>query len=250
MVNLLLGILGGIAGLLIFYIRVISVVIDEQTGIENEQEFINRHRKSVKLSMFLERIWPIVQPWTPPGWQRLLAFSSTIVTLLIFAFALFFKDYFTDYAGTLLVLLFFTSSLSSGPNSLKHYHKIKPYVHIILPALVYMGLTMMETSHPNHIVALTFPGLTFEQSKLIAAALAFAMAFILPYPIAKFDAVFSSLIASSTLYFLKDLLRLGIKPSSENDIKYRKIAKETVSFALKVILVVIAIILYFKKSSG
>jgi hypothetical protein len=59
---------------------------------------------------------------------------------------------------------------------------------------------------------------------------------------AKFDQWFSKFVAKSTLYFMKDFMRLGVKPDSAIEVSLRKAAKESIAVTLKIILAVVAVL--------
>lgn len=249
MVSVILGVIGSLLGLLIYYVRVMSVAIDVKDSIEKNVDLSNRYVTVYRISEKLEKIWPVIEPIDQSSWSKKISNTSMCLVLILLLSAGAFQEYLTDYAGFGLILLVVFSSLSNGESSVSSYEKVKPYVPIVLPAMTYQGLTMLVKDHPVLIETMTLPSFTFFQTKIFAAMLAFILAFIIPYPLAKFDEYFTKQLAKSTLFFTKDLLRLGVTPRNTDEAEYRKLAKESVAFSLKVILILFGMITFFTHTS-
>lgn len=249
MISVVLGVIGAILGLVIYYVRVMSVAIDVKSAVSKNIELSNRYKNMYRISEKLEKIWPTIEPVDHKSWAKKISNVSILLVFILLISAGVFQEYLTDYAGFILLLLFLLSSLSGGQDSISSYEKIKPYLPIIFPAAVYQGLTMLADDHPEVMDSLVLFDLDFMQTKILVTFTAFFLAFIIPKPLAKFDVFFSNLVAKSTLYFTKDLLRLGVSPRDSDEENYRKLAKETVAHTLKIILVVFGVVTYFTHTS-
>jgi hypothetical protein len=245
MISITLGVIASLLGILIYYVRVMSVAIDEKDAIEKNEELKSRYLRVYRLSAKLERFWLVLEPINETSWSRIISNISLLLVLTLLVFAGAIKEFFIEYSGFLLIVLFVLSSLSNGNKSVAAYKKIKPYLPIIIPAMTYHGLTMLFRDHPQVAGLMVLPGLTFDQSKIAGAATALLLVFIIPYPLAKFDEIFSKFVSRSTLFFTKDLLRLGVTPRNPDDVAYRKVAKETVAFTLKLMVALFGVIAFF-----
>ena len=245
MISIILGVIASLLGLIIYYVRVMSVAIDEKAAIYKNEELKSRYLRVYRISAKLERFWLVLEPINETSWSRKISNISLLVVLTLLISAGAFKEFFIDYSGFLLIVLFVFSSLSNGRKSVDSYKKIKPYLPIILPAMTYHGLTMLVRDQPEVAELMVFAGLTFDQSKIVGTAIALLLVFIIPYPLAKFDELFSKFVSRSTLFFTKDLLRLGVTPRNSDDVAYRKVAKETVTFTLKLMVALFGVIAFF-----
>jgi hypothetical protein len=242
--SIVLGVIGTLIGLLIFYMRVISVVIDEMATVELNEISMRRHGLAIKVSKKLARHWPAIKSMDLLRWSAILSNLAMLLMLVLLLILGQLREYMANYAGPVLIVLFLLSSLSNGQKSLERYHKIKPYLPIIFPALVYHGLSKLGISNPTAASVFVFPGATFQETKVMAAVIAFILTFLLPYPLAKFDVWFSHFVFGGVLNFVQDIMRLGTKPSDAEEIALRKIAKESLAFSLRVILTILAIIVF------
>lgn len=116
--SIVLGVVGTLIGLLIFYMRVISVVVDEMAAIELNEASLRRHALAINVSKKLARHWPAIKSMDLLRWSAIL---SNLAMLLMFVLLLLLgqlKEYLANYAGLVLVLLFLLSSLSNGQKAL------------------------------------------------------------------------------------------------------------------------------------
>lgn len=242
MTSILLSVFGTIIGLLIYYVRTISVLVDERDNIETDLESRERFKWLLVISERMEKLWPIVRTLEATKWADLLSNASMVIAIVLLVSAGALSEFLFDYAAFILVSLFFLASLYNGPKSMETYAALKPYLPVIFPAISYQSMVMLEQQNPVLAQQLIIPGYEFAETKLIAVLFGFIMVFIVPYPMAKFDRWFSSFVARSTLYFIKDFMRLGVKPDSKLEISLRKAAKESIAVTLKIILAIVAAI--------
>lgn len=239
MLTVIFGVMAAALGILVCMIRVIGVLNDEVQQVDTHAESRLRYRWLYRISEKLETVWPLVKPLNESVWAEKVANGSIVAVAGLLVFAGLFEQFLKDHAVFFLIAIFIFMSLSNGPRGLEVYRRLKPYLPVIFPAIAYHGMTMLENGHPEIVQKLVFPGRDFEETKLLAALVGLAMAFIIPYPLAKFDFWFSKLISASTLYFVKDFLRLGVKPSGALEISLKKVAKDSIMLTTKVALVIL-----------
>lgn len=244
MLSILLGIAGTVTGLAIYYVRTISVLVDEKGNIEKDIESSERYRWLYWVSEKMELAWPLVKSTETKKWASTIANVAFFVASALLVFAGLFKEFLIDSSGIFFALLLITMSISNGPKSLETYEKLKPYLPVIFSALMYQGMSALETQNSSFSQQFVMPGYGFLETKLLAALFGFLLAFLIPYPMAKFDHWFSKFIAKSTLYFLKDFMRLGVKPKSDIEISLRKAAKESIAVTLQIMLALIGAVAY------
>ncbi|MBB5320310.1 hypothetical protein [Marinobacter oulmenensis] len=248
MASVLLAILGTFIGLLIYYVRTISVLVDERDNIEKDEETYDRYKWLYIISEKMESIWPFVKAVDATKWVNIFSNVALVAACALLLSVGLFKNFLLDYAEFVLMAFFVLASISSGPKSFETYNKMKPYLPVIFPAIAYQAMTMLEIQRPEVAQQLVMPGYEFMESKLIAALVGFTFAFLLPYPMAKFDQWFSRFLAKSTLHFLKDFMRLGVKPINNIEISQRKAAKESIAVTLKILLALIGLLSFILHS--
>jgi hypothetical protein len=242
MISILLSVFGTIIGLLIYYVRTISVLVDERDNIEKDCDSYGRYKWLFVISERMEKLWPVVRTLEATKWAGLLSNIAMVIAIVLLISAGALSELISDYAGFVLVSLFLLASISNGPKSMETYAALKPYLPVIFPAIAYQSMVMLEQQNPVLVQQLTIPGYEFMETKLLAALIGFIMVFVVPYPMAKFDQWFSKFVAKSTLYFMKDFMRLGVKPDSAIEVSLRKAAKESIAVTLKIILAVVAVL--------
>lgn len=244
MLSILLGIVGTIIGLLIHYVRTISVLVDERGSIEKDPESSARYRWLYRVSEKMESAWPFVKAVETTKWVNLLSNIAFFVVVVLLVSAGLLQEFLIDYAGLFIIVAFILMSISNGSRSLETYRNIKPYLPVIFPAMMYQSMSILEAQNPSIAQQLLIPGHEFFETKLLATLVGFVIAFVIPYPMAKFDHWFSRFIAKSTLFFVRDFMRLGVKPENDIEISLRKAAKESIAVTLKIILAFIGALGY------
>jgi len=247
--SVMLGVAGAVVWIAFYYLKVMSVLVDEKNNVEKHLESKARHRWLYWVSDKMESAWPFVKSIEVDRWANYLASIALLLVFGILIFAGLFKRFLTDHAIFFLVVIFVFMSISNGRNGVNLYKKIKPYLPVIFPAAMYQGLSMMEVQNPIAAQQLVIPGYDFLQTKLFAAFIGFFMAFLIPYPMALFDSWFSIFVAKGTLYFIRDFMRLGVKPDGDIEISLRKVAKESLAATLKLILTFIGFLTYLSYHS-
>lgn len=247
--SVMLGVLGAVVWMLFYYLKLMSVLVDEKSNIEMDVESKARHRWLYWVSERMESAWPYIKSMQIEKWANYLATVALLLVFGVLIFAGLFKRFLTDHAVFFLVMMFVLMSISNGRNGMSVYKKIKPYLPVMFPAAIYQGLSMLEVQNPMAAQQFVFPGYSFFQTKLFAAGIGFFMAFLIPYPMVLFDIWLSKFVAKKTLCFIQDFMRLGIKPDGDVEVSLRKVAKESLAAALKVILSVIGMLAYFSHSS-
>ncbi len=237
--SIFLAVMGTIIGLSIYYVRTISVLVDERKNTENDAVAKTRYRWLYWVSAQMESAWPVVESMEAERWAKRLAKFAFFMVFVLLIFAGLFKEFIVEYAGFFLVVLLGSMSISNGPDSLEVYKKMKPYLPVIFPAAMYQAMSLLETQNPGVAHQLVLPGYGFMETKLLAALVGFIMVFVIPYPLAVLDSLFSRFIAKSTLYFIQDFMRLGVKPKDDVEISLRKVAKETIAVTLHIILAIL-----------
>lgn len=249
MLTIGLGVLGVVFGLIIYYVRLISVLVDEKKNIADDPQQAGRHKWLYWLSEKMELVWPLVRSIDAKNWASTLANVCCLLVLILLVSMGLFQAFVVEYAGFFLFAIFVSMSISNGPKSLETYKKLKPYLPVMFPAVMYQSMCAVEIENPALAHNLIIPGYGFFETKLLAALTGFVMVFVIPYPMAKFDSWFSSFIARSTLFFAQDFMRLGVLPQNDNEISLRKVAKESIVIALRFIGVIIGIVTYLIATS-
>jgi len=244
MLSSLLAVLAVFLGIAIYYVRVISVIVDERHNIEASPEGRERYKWLYNVSNKLEKIWPIVKDIDHVSWSSRISNLALILSVILLFVAGVFESFAINYSGYILVTFLMLASLYNGHKGIESYERIKPYLPVLFPAAIYQALHMLQFQSPELTAQLTIQEYSYQATKYLAAAIAFILAFIIPYPIAKFEQWFCKLVSQSTLYFIKDFMRLGVKPTSEQEKSFRKAAKESIASSLKVLLALIAFVIY------
>jgi len=170
MASVLLAMLGTFVGLLIYYVRTISVLVDESDNLKKDNETYERYRWLYLISEKMESVWPFVKAVETTKWVSVFSNIALFGACVLLISIGFFKDFLLDYAEFVLIAFFVLASISSGPKSLETYNKLKPYLPVIFPAIAYQAMTMLEAQRPEVAQQLIVPGYEFMESKLIAAA--------------------------------------------------------------------------------
>lgn len=249
MLQAVLGVLAVIIGLAIYYVRAISVLIDEEDNIQSSLEYRERHAWLYKISKQLEKLWPVVKDANNNKWAVWVSNISLALSLTLLIFTGLFEDFAINNAGVILVSLFLLLTLANGPKSLEQYEKTKPYLFIFMPAMFYQVTHWLQLQNPDFSETLIIPGYTYQASKYLAAAIGLLLVPILPYAVAKFEGWFSMFISKSTLHFAQDFLRLGVKPINDEEKGLRKVAKEIIAVSLKILLAIIGFLVYLLNKS-
>jgi hypothetical protein len=244
MLQSILGVLAVIIGLAIYYVRAISVLIDEEDNIKNSLEYRERHAWLYNVSKQLEKIWPLVKDENGTKWAVWISNISLALSITLLIFTGLFEDFAKNNAGVILVSLFFLSTLANGPKSIEKYEKIKPYLFILMPAMFYQVTHWLQFQNPDFSKTLIISGYTYQDSKYLAAVIGLLLVPVLPFAIAKFESWFSMFISQTTLYFARDFLRLGVKPTNDEEKGLRKIAKEIIAVSLSALLAIIGFLVY------
>ena len=249
MISIVLAALATLVGILIYYVRAISVLVDEKERIEKSKEDYERYLWLYRISEKMEKYWPTVRDATPERWSKIISNISLLIVLSLLVTAGIFKEFVGSNAGYILISILILGSLSNGHEGLQRYRRIKPYLPVIFPAVIYHSLTMMEFHGKEIMDLLTLPGYEYAETKMAITFVAFLLAFKLPYSMAKFDDWFSRFISKTTLNFVKDFMRLSVKPENEVEAAVRKTAKETIAVTLKIILAIVGVLNYLSAMS-
>lgn len=245
MTSIVLAVLATLFGILIYYVRAISVLVDEREKIERSKEAYERYLWLYRVSERMETYWPTVRDVTPAIWSKIISNIALLIVVAILIIGGFFEEFFENNAGYILLSIFILSSLSNGHEGLQRYRQIKPYLPVFMSAMTYQFLTILESRDKEMVTLLTLREYEYSETKLAITAIAYLLAFILPYPMAKFDDWFSKFISKTTLNFVKDFMRLSVKPENEVESSLRKTAKETIAVTLKIILAIVGVLSYF-----
>lgn len=245
MSSVVLGVVGALIWIVFYYFKVVSVLVDERSNVEKDREFRARHRWLYWVSDKMESAWPFVKSIEVDRWADYLANIAMLVVFVVLIFAGLFKRFLAEHSVFFLVVIFVLMSISNGRNGVSVYKKIKPYLPVVFSAAMYQGLSMLEVQDPLVARQLIIPGYGFFEIKLFAALIGFFMAFLIPYPMAMFDSWFSRFVAKSTLFFVQDFMRLGVKPEGDVEKSIRKVVKESLGATLKVILAIVGSLTYF-----
>lgn len=244
-----LSVLAVIIGLAIYYVRVISVLIDEEDKIQSSLEYRERHAWLYKISKQLEKLWPLVESVNRTKWAVWISNISLVFSIILLIFTGLFEDFAINNAWVILVSLFFLSILANGPKSIEKYKKIKPYLFILMPAMFYQVTHWLQFQNPDFSKTLIISGYTYQETKYFAAIIGFLLVPLFPFAVAKFESWFSMFISKTTLNFARDFLRLGVKPTNDEEKGLRKVAKEVIAVSLKILLAIIGFLVYLLDKS-
>lgn len=244
MLQSVLSVFAVFIGLAIYYVRAISVLIDEEDNISRSVEYRERYAWLYNISKKLEKIWPVVKDTNSTSWAVWISNISLTLSIALLIFTGLFEGFAIDNSGVIFVSLFLLLALANGPKSLQQYEKIKPYLFILMPSMFYQITHWIQFHNPEFSRTLIIPGYTYQLTKYLAAVIGFLLVPVFPYSIAKFESWFSMFISKSTLYIAKDFLRLGVRPTNEEEKGLRKVAKEILAVSLKVLLAIVALLVY------
>lgn len=249
MIETILGVVASIITIIILFDRVLNALIDEEKNVIRDPEFVKRFGWLYKISEKAETVWPSIRSMDVNRWGQGVANIALFLVIAIIAAAGLFREFLISSAVPLGCLLIISLSLTNGSKSMKSYEEIKPYLPVLIPAMLYQFMFSIEKERPELAIHLTIPGHDFMETKLLVACLGFLLALILPYPLAKLDRAIFKAFTSATLNFTKDFMRLAVRPQNEVESAIRKVAKEMISLWLKIILSILGTMLWLSSKS-
>ncbi|MCH7371190.1 hypothetical protein [Aeromonas sp. MR16] len=243
--NITLACLGTLVGLLIYYVRLIGVVVDERESIEASPESYNRYKLLLNISNKLERVAPLVKSSKNADWAKIISFISVICVSVLLLVTGLFSTYLVDYGGSILFFFFFFSFLTPHDKGYLFYKENLVYFLIIISFMTYTVFPQFIGHIPIPFKVSESISLDFEELRLFFVFSTAVCTALLPYPIAKLEKCFSQLAVSVVMKFTKDVVMLGVKPNEPHEVGLRKVAKESLTLSLGMLSAVLGLITYF-----
>ncbi|UVM58460.1 hypothetical protein LOY37_12995 [Pseudomonas sp. B21-012] len=220
----------------VYQLKLISVILDNQPKIIDNDKFLKNYSLQIKANKFLEKIWPRVKRAKLSGVSRVAYKVVNILFVVLLLLQFLFSDFLSPAAPAIFLSLGFFAAIGNALQDKKRTAEAKKYIllpfSLLFPLFVAYHIDTSEKLLKIKSV-LTAQPLEYEAT---LASLTIGLGLFCYFGlniIERFERVVVSWILSRALILSQNMVLVGVNPTMPEEKEMRAIAKEAIVVTAK-----------------